>query len=262
MSSLLYVGATPVNDHDVSNHADVETILNPSSPPPGTVSRNYVNGRISTLAAAKATKVYVDNVDSTFSTPTYVSTQDAKNIPTSLKGQPNGVADLGADSKIPSARIPILGAGILRGPFAHTQGYAGTTSTTPLKLADFPVLSGVNGQLLVFMTVLTLPSATARPCVEVRYSTAGNITYAGQTLCAQGYGRTFYGDNGTSQTVLVTPVTATAGAGQDGVQVTIPAGSNITLTAWVYDALSAGGQVVVSSGYIVSSAVYLARTAL
>jgi len=263
MSSLLYVGAAPSNTKDLTTHADVEEILNPASPPPGTVSRSYVNSRITTLSAGKATKVYVDNQDATFTTPDYVATQDAKNIPTSAKGVAGGVAALDSGGKIPLVNVPILGAGIIRGPFAHTQGYAvPAASITPQKIADFPVLSGVNGQIMAFMTVLCLPSATARPCVEIRYSLTGDTVYANQTLVAQGYGRTYFGDNSTSQTVLVMPVTAVAGEGQDGVQDTISAGSNITLTAWIYDAAAVGGQVAVNSGYIVSSAIYLARTLL
>jgi len=92
---------------------------------------------------------------------------------------------------------------------------ATNATTTPQKLADFPAgATGVNCQLLAFMTVIAT-STYGRPVVEVRYSTTGDTTYAGQTLCAVGCGRLLYND---AQTIVAMPATASPGAMQDGIQ--------------------------------------------
>jgi len=254
MGSLVYVGKTPTQGRDISTRADSEGLLTAG------VSRSYVTGRVAELATGKATKVYVDTQDSTFADAAYPAAQDALLVPLTSKGVANGVATLDSGGKIPSAQVPVLGAGILRGPFGHTQAYTGSTTVTPMKIADFPGgVLGVNCQLMIFMTVLVICDNLSHPVIEVRYSTAGGTTYASQTLVAAGVGRAYFGD---SHTVSVMPVTALVNEGQDGIQDTISSTASLTINAWLYDAANEGGQVATQTGYNVSSAMYLARVAL
>lgn len=257
MGTLNYigVGSTPLNDIDVIAKADVENTLTNTG-----VTRTYVAGRVATLASGKATKLYVDTQDNLYATPTYYQNQDLLNLPTAQKGAALGVAPL-VSGTIPSINIPILGAGMLKGPYGFATPYAGNASfATPLKIADWtPGQYGVNCQLICFMTVLATCDANAHPVVDVRYSTSGDTTFAGQIPFARGYGRTYFND---THTIVVEPITATAGAGQDGIQQTIPASATLTISAWLYDGVNNGGLISTQVGYIVSSALYLARTVL
>jgi hypothetical protein len=252
MPSLIYVGPDPTDPRDVSAKLATDTHLDTG------VSRGYVDGRVDILATTKATKVYTDAQDAAYVAPTYYTTQDALLIPLTAKGQPSGVASLDGTGKLPTAQTPVLGGGILLGPFGHTAAFDVTNATTiPQKFADFPTgVLGVACQLMVFMNVIAT-STIGRPVIEVRYSTTGDATYAGQTLCAAGYGRASYSD---AQSIIVKPVTA-PGAMQDGVQVTIPSTASLKVTAWIFD--DAGGQTTtLTGGAIASAAMFAARTTL
>lgn len=251
MAGLSYLGTAPVAPRDMSPKLASDTHLDTG------VSRGYVDGRVATLATGKATKVYTDGQDAAFVSSSYYTTQDALLIPLTSKGAANGVASLDGSGKLPAAQTPVLGAGTIAGPYGHTASFNVTAATTtPVKLADFPAgVTGVNCQLLAFMTVIAT-STFGRPVVEVRYSTTGDTTYAGQTLCALGIGRLLYND---AQTIVVMPVTASPNAMQDGVQVTIPGTANMRVTAWIYD--GGGGSVTTVSGYVLSAALFYARTA-
>jgi hypothetical protein len=248
------VGSSPTNPLDVIAVADIQAALNTG------VTRSYVNARVGTLAAGKATKLYVDTQDSTFATPAYYEAQDAFNTPLTQIGAPIGVAPL-VGGVIPAINVPVLGVGIIRGPYGFTASRAGSAGfSTPFNFADFPGgVLGVNCQLMCFMTVIVQASATAHPVIDVRYSTTGNTTFAGQIPISRGVGRTNFAD---SHTITVEPIAPAAGAGQNGVQVTIPASASLTINAWLYDGLNAGGLVSTQVGYVVSSALYLARTVL
>lgn len=256
MSGLVYVGKTPATGPDVMTRLDNENIL------AGGVSRGYVTGRAHDLAVASyATKVYVDTQDETFSDTVYYPAQDALLVPNSAKGQPNGIATL-VGGLVPVAQIPVLGAGILKGPYGHTAAYTVTTGTTPVKFADISSVSyPVNSlQPLVFMTVICIAAGGARPVIEVRMSTTGATTYAAQTLIAAGKGRSEYND---SQTVVVMPVTALTGEGQDGVVDTIASGTTLTITAWIFDdSTHTSATVNTQPGYVLSTAMYLPRSTL
>jgi hypothetical protein len=253
MPGLFYVGAPPAADRDVSTKLSIDTELASG------VSRSYVDGRVDALAAAKATKVYTDTQDAAYVPGSYYTARDALLVPLTSKGAAGGVATLNGSGLLPAAQTPVLGGGILAGPYGHTASFDVTgATTTPQKIADFPSgPTGINGRLLVFMTVIATSTGAGRPVVEVRYSTTGDTTYAGQTLCAIGYGRSQYSD---AQTVTVMPATASPNAMQDGVQVTISGAVNLRVTAWIYD--GAGGQTSTLAGYVLSAALFYARTAL
>jgi len=251
MASLSYLGTGPVDPRDTSPKLPTDIHLDTG------ISRGYVDGRVDTLALPKATKVYTDTQDAAFVSSSYYTTQDALLIPLTAKGAAGGVATLDGTGKLPAAQTPFLGAGILSGPFGHTASFNVTTGATPVKLADFPSgVTGVNCQLLAFMTVIAT-STNGRPVVEVRYSTTGDTTYAGQTLCAIGSGISLYND---AQTIAVMPATGAPNAMQDGIQVTIPSSANLRVTAWIYD--GGGGSVTTLAGYVMSAALFYARTAI
>lgn len=253
MGSLIYVGKTPAEGRDISTRSNVEAQLTTG------VSREYVTDRVVSLASSKATLAYVNSQDSTFAEANYHTIGDATLIPLTAKGAADGVAPLDSGGKIPSAHIPVLGAGMLRGPYGFTAAYTGVASTVPLKIADlFSGPPGLSCQLLVWMTVaVNSDSNETRPVIEVRYSTTGGTTYGSQTICAQGYGRTGWTD---TQVITVLPTDPALGAG--GTQQHIGVTDNLVVSAWLYDSKGASGQVSIPSGYIFSSSLYLARTAL
>lgn len=264
MSGLYYVGVDPVADPDVENRTNVDAQLDTG------VSRSYVDGRVrDTISgvvggAPRATKSYVDGKDATFASATYYGTQDALLVPNAAKAVANGVASLDAGSppKIPVAQIPVLGVGILKGPFPVSHTFNGNTFDIPFKIADWTTLytpgsgTGLTCQPWVFMAV-GLKSVGGRPVVEVRAGTPAQTTYASQTLVAYGYGRTFYND---FQTVEVWPTDPDLGEGQDGVQDSFSASTDLVLTAWMYD--DAGGQTTLATGLIFNASAFLARVAL
>jgi hypothetical protein len=253
---LTYVGVDPAAAPDVENRTNVDVLLNAG------VSRVYVDGRVEDTISGvvggqpRATKSYVDGKDSSYASTAYYGTQDALLVPNSAKGTANGVASL-SGGKIPQAQVPVLGVGILRGPFPVSHTFAGTTFDIPFKIADWALGTlAIYCQPWVFMAV-GLKSVGGRPVVEVRAGTPAQTTYASQTLVACGYGRSFYHD---FQTVEVFPTDSDLGEGQDGVQDSYPPTMDMTLTAWMYD--DGGGQTTLSTGLIFNASAFLARTAL
>ncbi|AON96989.1 minor tail protein [Mycobacterium phage Tonenili] len=251
MSGLLYVGRTPSASPDIETRKDVESVLTSG------VSRGYVDTRVADLSASKATKVYVDSQDSQFATPDFYQSRDELLVPNAAKGAANGVASLDATTHVPAAQVPVLGLGMLRGPIGPSNvNFAGTTGTTPLKIAEWaPSVLPVTGQLLAFAQC-SVQSVGGRPVVEIRAGNATQTTYASQTLIAQGYGHSFYND---FQMITITPVAAN-GEGQDGNQDAWAATTNLLVNMWLYD--DAGGQSSIAVGLIYTASLYIARTAL
>ncbi|ACU41447.1 hypothetical protein SEA_YASSIFIED_245 [Mycobacterium phage Yassified] len=251
MAGLLYIGKTPSASADVETRKDVETVLT------GGVSRGYVDTRVATLSAAKATKVYTDTQDSQYATPDYYTSRDALLVPNSAKGAANGVASLDATTKVPDAQVPILGLGMVRGPIGPTSvDFSGTTGVTPLKIAQWDVgVIPVTSQLLAFAQC-SVQSVGGRPVVEIRAGNSTQTTYASQTLIAMGYGDSFYND---FQMIHVTPVAAN-GEGQDGNQDAWAATTNLLVNMWLYD--DGGGQSSIATGLIYTASLFLMRTAL
>lgn len=251
MAGLSYVGKSPATTRDVETRLHTEGVLQSG------ISRGYVDGRVTDLAASRATKVYVDEQDSEFAETSYYPAQDLLLVPNAAKGAASGVASLDGSAKVPTAQIPVLGAGILRGPYGPDQYFGGTTGTTPLKIAQWnPAVLGYTGQLLVWLNV-SAQSIDGRPVIEVRAGNSTQTTYAAQTLIAQGVGREHFNDY---QMITVVPVTALDGEGQDGVQDATPGSTNLLVNVWMYD--DAGGQVTTAIGLMPTAALFIARTAL
>ncbi len=229
----------------------------------GVSSRTSVSSRISALATtgstARATKSYIDNADLTFAEAAYYISQDALNVPVDSRGAPNGVAALNSSGKIPSAQVPPLGYGTLRGPWGITSvTSAANVGTTPAKIGSLTIgVTAWNFRALVFAIAQIEATELGQPVVEVRIGTSSQTTYASQTLVASGVGRAAYDD---TQIVTVLPCAATTGAMSDGTQTYIGPNTDARLTFWLYHGGdSAAGQVSASNSALFTVAAYIAR---
>lgn len=250
--SLPFVGPTPpsTTPRGVQNRGQLEELFGSD------VTREFVDGRVATLSEGKATKTYVDTQDATFAESSYYVAQDTLLIPTSSKGQPDGVATLGSDGRIPLTQIPPLGAGLLKGPYGLTSTFTGNTGPTPFKIAEIALgVTAVNFKPLVWMNVLCNVLGRGRPVVEVRIGTNTQTTYGTQTLVASGYGRAMFDD---LQPVHVKPASDVVDAMQNGVQTFYGPSTNYMLTTWVYDS-TGSGQITIDSGQIVTNSAWLLR---
>lgn len=252
MPTIPYVGPEPDDTvaDGVQNKLMVENQLTSG------VTRSYVDGRVATLIAGKATKSYTDTHDALYADSSYYVAQDALLIPNSQKGVPGGVATLDSLGRIPDAQVPALGAGIFKGPYGITGIAAGTAGATPVKIAEFALgVTGVRFKPLVFMNVLFSVVGRARPVVEVKIGDTSLTTYESQTLVASGYGRAMYDD---ISHVLVKPAADTTGVMQDGVQTYYSLSTSYNLSVWAFDSTGTG-QLTFASGQIASAAAWLMR---
>lgn len=251
MGELFYVGPDPTTDQEVENLLNTDALLNTG------VSRDYAQERIDTAVALKAPKTYVDTQDELYEDTTYHVTQNSLLVPNSARGAANGVASLDSSGKVPTAQVPHLGVGILKGPYGPTTTFGPATGSTPAKVAEWSATNyGINGWPLVFMNISTVCTSD-RTVIEVRIGTSTQTAYADQTLIAQGFGRHLYTD---WQTITVMPVPAQDDEGQDGVQDYFAAATNWLITAWMYN--SGTGSSQTNTGQISTAALFWARNTL
>lgn len=252
MPTIPYVGPEPDDSvaDGVQNKLMVETQLTSG------VTRSYVDGRVATLIAGKATKSYVDTHDALYADSSYYAAQDALLIPLTQRGVAGGVATLDSLGRIPDAQVPALGAGIFKGPYGITGIAAGTAGSTPVKIAEFALgATGVRFKPLVFMNILFTVVGRARPIVEVKIGDTTQTTYDAQTLVASGYGRAMYDDNSL---VVVKPAADTTNVMQDGTQTYYSMTTSYNLSVWAFDSTGTG-QLTFASGQIASAAAWLMR---
>lgn len=252
MPSLSYVGPEPddTEPKGVQNRSQSETQLNSG------VTREFVDGRVITLADIYASKSYIDTQDGLYADAAYYQDQDALLVPISSKGQPNGVASLDSSGKIPSAQVPDKGSGTIKGRYGLTATFTGTTETTPLKIAEIHLgVTGVNFKALAFLTALLSATNGGRPVVELRIGDSTQTTFASQTLVADGFGRARWED---LWPVVVRPSPNALNVMQDGVQTYYGPNTDYMLTAWAYE-ITGSGQITIASGGIVSASAWLLR---
>lgn len=243
MAGLTYVGADDTDPRSIETRLSAEGNLNQG------VSRSYVSGRIAEKMATRATKTYVDTADEQFAPVAYYSERDALLVPLTAKGVASGVATLNASGKVPAAQIPVLGAGMLRGPWGANQSFGGTTGSTPLKVAQWNLgVLGVTGIPLAFMST-SVQSTDGRSAIEIRIGDSTQTTYVAQTLIAQGFGREWYQDY---QMIAVLPCPPVGFA--------LNPATNYILNAWLID--TNGGQSTTQVGSIATASFFAARTAL
>lgn len=246
MAEAFYVGPPATTGRDIERQETGEATLQSG------VSRDGVDARVSEIAASYATKEYVDTQDSQFAAATYFAAGDSALIPNEALGVPGGVASLNASARIPTNQVPVLGFGILRGPYGHKTVVPGITTVTPKKIADvFTGLTNVTGMLLAFMQVL-VQSTGGRPVIEIRAGNNTQTTYASQTLIAAGVGREYYN---AFQPVTVLPAPHTTGMAPG---TPWAANTNLLVQAWMYD--DGGGEVEIEATGIYTSAFFFAKT--
>lgn len=251
MAGLIHAGPDDTHPRSIETRLSAEQTLTEG------VSRAYVIGRVTERMAARASKTYVDTADATYAPAAYFAQRDALLVPLTARGVPSGLATLDAGVKVPVSQMPVLGAGMLRGPWGADQSFGGTTNDTPIKIAQWDLgATGVTGQPLVFLST-SVQSTDGVPVVEIRMGNSAQTSYASQKLIGLGVGRSYYSDY---QTITVLPCAATPNEGQDGVQDTWHPATDLIVNAWLYD--SDGGQSTTQVGSIATAALYMARTAL
>jgi hypothetical protein len=253
MSGLALVGKQAVSPKDIPNRGVLNAALSASVPNQASVSTQVAN-LTSGATPTYAPRTYVDGQDATFQLPSYYQTQDALNVPLSTVAQPLGVASLDGTTHVPLPQLPILGAGYIQGPYGPTAVFTGSTSNTPLKIADWNI-GNVALSFQPFVTMFCFVNGVvSRPVIEVRIANSTTaVSYAAGTLVAMGEGRTLYND---FHVIPVVPV----GAGLSTTPANLGPTYNVWLSAWLYDANSQG--VTLSAGGVVSGAAYLLRGAL
>lgn len=253
MSGLSFVGPGATGPSDVIHKLRAEGIYDSG------IGRTYVSGRAHDLALSKATKVYTDSQDATYQAVGYSATANSLLVPNGARGTAGGVAALGSDGKVPTAQVPIMGAGMLRGPYGPANTVSGPVSTqeTPIKLFDvFTGVTGVNGLILPFFNILA-QTDVGRTVIEVRIGLTAQNAYADQTLLARGVGEAFFYD---WQSIEIWPATPALGMGQSGPQQEWAAGTSYNIDCWMYD--EGGGTSSTQNGYVVTAALFFARTSL
>lgn len=272
MVNLNYVGPPPAAGLDVLNQSQTTAIIAGA-----TVNTATVNTDIA--SAVNATYVpyaTVANLTTTYSPIPYYQGQDLLNLPLTAIGtigaNPHilgstgyyGAASLDSAGHIPAAQFPALGSGYVKGPYGPSRTTTGSTSTVPMKIADWGTIgaAGMSFCPLVYMSVL-VTGVMAKPVIEVyianTVSTAPTSYAAAGTLVARGSARSLY--SGLAS-VAVMPVPDTT---SESYPTLLPPTYNIWLTAWVYDAMSYNAatlnSVSVQAGGIFSAAAYLMRGA-
>lgn len=264
MSGLYYIGKTPAVDGDPSTQADARATFSTG------VTRRYVADQIDAGVADKVTKVQVDAWDSDYAPVTYYKQRDTLLVPKTAKGAVGGVATLSSTTQTTLAggsgyvatQVPVLGAGILRGPYGATKQHTrANVGATPQIIAEwlYPTSNATSfgampltGTLWPFCTVAA-QNTGGRSVIEVRAGTTN--TYSDQTLIGIGYGRTWFDGY---QLITVMP----AGPINTGQGVTPPrfeATTTLNVTMWLLN--DSGGTSNITAGLVYSSALYVARTA-
>lgn len=264
ISGLSYVGKPPAVSNNIANRLGLNNLLAAATPNQTTVASQITN-LYSGASPTYATKSYVDQQDATFQPPSYYQSRDALNIPNGAKGTKAsspitgsyyGVASLDAGTKVPLAQMPNMGAGYFKGPFGTTAVATGTTTSTPLKIADWNLgLQSLQFRPWVYLSAFVQGSAGGQPIIEIRI--ANSVTapsYAASTLIATGEARAYYND---FQAVVAQPAPDTTGESYPAL---LPTTYQIWMTAWLYDAN--GSSVTINTGGIASAAAFLVRGAL
>jgi len=240
MPRLSYVGPEPADPTDLVSRGQGQAIINAAP-----INRSDISAMVETATTTKAAKSYIDLADAGFATADYYRTRDELNVAVTDVGAPGGVAAL-VSGVIPLAQIPVLGSGLVKGPFGPTAITPQSSITTPAaKIAEWVIgIQSVAFQPLGYALVAVDTTPGARPILEMRLN---------NVLIADGKGRALH--NGR-QIVAVTPASETLGAANPSPW---PLGTAITVTLHVSSATSV--PVSVGSASVLSGAVYLVKMA-
>lgn len=247
MPRVNYVAPDPVDPEDLANRLQAQTKLST-----GSVNRTDVASQVhDTVVNNYATKVYVDGQDELYALDSYYGDRDALNTPVSTRGVANGAASLDGSGKIPSAQIPTLGAGYVKGPFGPTSTFAVSgVESTPQKVAEFAVgVQSVSFRPWCFVIGRVNCDVNARPVMEARISD-GPAAYDSQELVGRGMGRYLFDES----VVAVVPAGPNSTSGG-----TYSGSIDIVVTVWLYNTSS--GTVRLDGNAISSCSLFLVRTA-
>lgn len=260
VAGLKYVGPDAAASTDLVNKGDVDTDYENA-----TVSQVVVAGQVATAIASLASTISVNSALSAFIQPSYYQNQDALLVPLASVGTPTvvaqptasppvagvqGIASLDGSGKIPSAQVPVLGAGWVSGPFGPTATFSASATNAPQKIADWDIgAAGLSFQPEVWMSVFASAVNLGRPVIEVWLSNS-QFAYGTGTLVARGVGYNFWND---LMPIDVVPIVKTGQVGGSGYSPTYTA----WFTAWLYDLAGQGVSVVNSN--IASAGIYLWR---
>lgn len=265
MGSLYYVGKKPSENTDLTTRGDSEATFRSGT------TRSYVATQIASKTANKVTKAQVDTWDSDYAPVTYYQQQDDLLIPLSAKGAVGGVATLTSTTGtakdgttgyvVTASQLPVLGAGLMRGPYGMTKQYTRSdVGSAPQIIGEwlYPTNTSTSfgkipltGHLLAFV-ITAAQNTGGRTVLEVRAGTTN--VYAEQSLIATGYGRNFFDGY---QIITVLPAGAD-NLGQSGTFAYFNASVGLNVTLWMYNS---GGVSATTAGLTYSSALFVSRTA-
>ena len=257
MSGFRYVGANYSTNSDVTDLTTVTDVANILGSEPG--GQASVATQIANDVSALASSTSLVSTLSPFVQPgQYPITP---RLPLSQLGNAGGVATLNSDGTIPTLQVPALGQGYIKGPYGPTVGagttttaiYAGTATTTPVKIIDWNLgATALAFQPLVFISLFASAQHLGRPIVEVWINNANpGATYGLGTMIAQGVGRSFWND---LMSVTVIPSSnLLSSSGGSGYSATY----NTWISAWLRDANQQG--VSVATNNIANASVYLMK---
>ena len=216
MSGLQSVGPAPSASTDIVDRLQCNTALANATP-----SQTSVTSQINAAVGVLASSVYVNNALSAFVQPgAYPHTPL---VPLTSRGVAGGVATLDSGGKLPQAQVPNLGVGYVKGAYGPTATYDGTSSSSPVRIADFNIgAAGFVHQPQVFMNLFASASNLGRPVVEVWINNA-SATYGTGTMIARGVGRGFWNDK---MPISVVPATTAQGHSVGG-------GYSASYTTWI-----------------------------
>lgn len=265
--NLDFVGPNPKDGSDVINKLDVTNIIGGITPNQATVNADIISA-----VATYVPYATVSALTTTYSPIPYYKTQDLLNLPLTAVGTAiapqgttgyYGAASLDSGGHIPASQFPALGNGYMRGAFGPTAVVAGSTNTTPFKVADFEIgAANISFKPLVYMTAL-VSGIMAHPVIEVyiaNTATTAPTSYAtAGTLIARGAARSLY--SGLAP-IAVNPIPDTTGETPS----LYPPTYQVWITAWLLDGASYNNvpgvnSVTLSNGGIASAAAYLLRGA-
>lgn len=240
MPRLPYVGPEPARAIDLLTRSHGQAIIDTAP-----LTRTQVAITVEDQADDRAGKDYIDLADAGYATADYYQSVNALNIAATAIGAPDGVAAL-VDGTIPAAQLPVLGSGLLKGPFGPTTLTPVTgVTTTPATFAQFAIGNqSVAFQPWGYAVVAVDSKPGGRPIIDMRLN---------GVLIAQATGSPMY--NGRQILTLVSG-SETLGAANPG-----PWPLNTAITVTMTLASSSSVPMAVGSASVLSAAVYLLKMA-
>lgn len=253
MAGLFYVGGTPTGVSDITNRLAMNNRI-AGAPVSSASVQAQLNNLVGGGNPTYATKTYVDTQDALYQAPSYYVARDGLNVPLTSINVPSGVAGLNSSSKMSLSQIPVVGAGYIKGPYGFTSVTSASTTTTPVRIADWNIgQANLQFRVMVFLSAF-VKAVGGHPVIEIRIADSTLApAYGSMTLVAQSAGRSLY-DDFHALAVMPAPNTTSQTPSL------LPTNYNVWLTAWLFD--PTGATVQVSSGNIASGGAFLVRGAL